>query len=119
MFKCESDSTKMWKKVVLGIVLTVVIVISVYFTYFHHPPPADILAANKARRSHPKDVSCCCGGGGGDDYDDGDDSGEVSPQKEAKRRWQKFIEKSNLVSVGDIFTKCGKFIYNVKVQNGL
>ena len=96
----------MYKRIcaVLAAVL-VVAAAGVYIVYFHRPPTANILARNRAARQalHGERPPLA-------DYDEDYDDSDLSEAKKSERKWNRFIAKNQLVSIGELYDKCGMYI---------
>ncbi|ELU11386.1 hypothetical protein CAPTEDRAFT_221728 [Capitella teleta] len=104
-----------YKKVLIPVGILLGACIGVYFTYFHRPPTSDILAANRQRREHIPDMAGPGMSKLDDDYEysDGEDDDDVTdfgegPEaaKLSARRWLKFMDANDLVSIGELYDRC-------------
>ena len=117
------------KKWIIGAAVIIVLAAGVYVMYFHRPPTEDILAANRARHTkksinseNPRVVKKAlhgerppvADGEDGEDYveeeydydEDNEEEGNTGSAKDAQKKWDKWIEKNNYVSIGELHNSC-------------
>ncbi|CAH1780094.1 unnamed protein product [Owenia fusiformis] len=108
-----------WKKVLAGTAIISFLLAGIYVMYFQHGSPEDILAANRRstlRKTHSvkdnmKRLHVEYGKNESDeDFDDSeeydDEEDETDIVKSSQLLWDRWIEKNNHVSIGEIYDKC-------------